>query len=224
MYKVVEIFTSIQGEGSLTGVNMTFVRLYGCNLKCSFCDEPKHIIPNFITEMSEQDILLKCSNGSSLNAFASNRMPKWVCITGGEPSINDINPLIEHLQAYGFKVAVESNGFKPENIIKADHLTLSPKRLEDLKPLQGGRWTDIKLLVGRTDSPVKIESDPRMIFKPDDEGWVNKLFEYAENVFIQPINSRHSVDAKNAAYAIGLIKRYPRLGLSIQLHKMLGVE
>ncbi|RLA72807.1 MAG: organic radical-activating protein, partial [Epsilonproteobacteria bacterium] len=42
MLNIVEIFYSIQGEGKFSGYPCTFVRLHGCNLDCSFCDEPLH--------------------------------------------------------------------------------------------------------------------------------------------------------------------------------------
>jgi organic radical activating enzyme len=200
-YKVVETFPSIQGEGSLAGTQMLFVRLFGCNLSCGFCDEPKHTQEHLITEMRHVDIISK----------ARQAKVKWVCITGGEPSLQDINPLIHALQAEKFKVAVESNGYKPGNIDLADHLTLSPKRPNDVKYVDDftqQKWTDIKLLI----------SSKGLLLKN------RKVFDLAENVFVQPINGEYSLDRDSVKAAVKFITDNPRYRLSLQLHKIIGVE
>lgn len=195
-YKTVETFTSIQGEGSLTGTNMFFIRMFGCNLNCSFCDEPLHKDERHSHSYSLDDLV----------TMAKNAGTKWVCITGGEPSLRDMNPLILKLQAEGFKVQVESNGYKTQHIDAADNLTISPKdfgtSISDAD--------DIKLVVSR------------------DMDWDTETLHYykdrCSNLYLQPMNHKDGIDLNNIAYCLEVIKKYPFVGLSVQLHKILGVD
>jgi 7-carboxy-7-deazaguanine synthase len=97
--KVNEIFYSIQGEGMLVGVPSIFLRLVGCNLRCSFCDT-KYAYEQG-TEMSIQEIL------DEIKKFTCN----YVCLTGGEPLLQkDIIKLIESLLQKNYNVCLETNG------------------------------------------------------------------------------------------------------------------
>lgn len=193
MYKVVETFNSIQGEGRFMGVPATFVRLFGCNLKCYFCDEPKHTNSELVKLMTEEAISQLCKQ-------------KLVIITGGEPSINDINPLIEYLQDEGHNVAVETNGFSYTNIESADWITLSPKNLS--RPQ--GIWNEVKLLVSQLNEPKMVH---------EIEYWKEKL----SDIWVQPINETHEINVGSLIVAMELALKYD-VGLSPQLHKILGVE
>lgn len=195
MYKVVEVFHSIQGEGRFMGTPATFVRLFGCNLKCSFCDEPKHTELKLVKEMSAEQITRACKQ-------------KLVIITGGEPSINDINDLIEYLQDEGHVVAVETNGFSFANIESADWITLAPKNFS--RP--AGQPNEVKLLV---DCLSALIHD----YNSDIEYWKSRV----SDIWVQPINGTNVVDKVNLKLAIHLAMKHD-VGLSPQLHKILGVE
>ena len=104
--KVVEIFNSIDGEGKRAGLPTTFIRLFGCNLSCSYCDsqyacvESKSVVDSYkimsVEEIISQVKYLGCGN---------------ITITGGEPLIHPgINQLIEALLDEGCWVNVETNG------------------------------------------------------------------------------------------------------------------
>ena len=79
-FRVNEIFSSIQGEGLRAGVPTIFIRFYGCNLNCSYCDT--HM--DSFTQMTEKEILDKVDYLSS-TTNATSRSIYHVCITGGEP-------------------------------------------------------------------------------------------------------------------------------------------
>lgn len=99
--KVVEIFKSIEGEGLRSGYLSTFIRLYGCNLNCSYCDTQYACKGDGYEEMDIQTILHK------VEALRVKR----VTLTGGEPLIHDdIVMLIYHLLEEGYKVNIETNG------------------------------------------------------------------------------------------------------------------
>lgn len=97
--KVCEIFTSIQGESSSAGVLSTFVRLSGCNLRCSYCDTTYAYYDG--AELTEDEIINK------VKAIGV----KTVEITGGEPLLQEgVLHVVKRLLDDGFKVLIETNG------------------------------------------------------------------------------------------------------------------
>ncbi|MDO4618818.1 MAG: radical SAM protein, partial [Clostridia bacterium] len=102
MYKVVEIFDSIEGEGKRAGRPATFIRFAGCNLRCRWCDTLYALFGEKeeckYTEMSLDDILKR-------------DIKTAVTITGGEPLIADgISELCDELLRGGHEVNIETNG------------------------------------------------------------------------------------------------------------------
>lgn len=110
--KVVEIFDSMQGEGSYMGIMCTFVRFAGCNLKCYFCDEASKY--GKAKEKTIEQIVAKCKQ-------------RYVVLTGGEPTLQpQLKELIKALHNAGHMVHIETNGTNavPREI---DHIVCSPK-------------------------------------------------------------------------------------------------
>lgn len=99
--KIIETFLSIQGEGINSGLPTFFIRLAGCNLRCSYCDTKYSYSGGH--EMSVEDVVSEVISKSM--GF------KLVCITGGEPLINEeTGKLIDNLIEKKYKVDVETNG------------------------------------------------------------------------------------------------------------------
>lgn len=115
MLKVNEIFRSIQGEGLLTGHPMTFLRLFGCNLACKYCDtdyaKSSTTIPG---NRSFEDLTIK----EVINRVKGlpTRKGYWVCITGGEPLVQEeeLGRLVGLLSLEGIKITIETNGSFPK--------------------------------------------------------------------------------------------------------------
>ena len=94
-----EFFFSIQGESLFSGLATVFVRLSGCNLRCSYCDT-KYAFPDG-EEIKIDEIIKRISSYKC----------KLVEITGGEPLLQDETPkLIYTLLEKGYKVLLETNG------------------------------------------------------------------------------------------------------------------
>jgi 7-carboxy-7-deazaguanine synthase len=116
--KICEIFPSIQGEGLRQGEPTLFIRLSGCNLRCSFCDT-KYAWKEG-QEMTVESVLKKIQKLHA--AFPA----QWVCITGGEPLLQNCRDLTESLKKENFKIQVETNATVFQQM-KVDWYTLSPK-------------------------------------------------------------------------------------------------
>jgi len=104
--KINEIFYSIQGESTYAGRPCVFVRLSGCNLRCSYCDTQYAYDAG--EEMYIADVL--------------DRMSEYNCrlveITGGEPLLQEETPeLVRHLLNNGYKVLLETNGSRDLSIV-----------------------------------------------------------------------------------------------------------
>lgn len=102
-FKVAEIFTSINGEGTKAGQTAVFVRFTGCNLNCSYCDTKWANEPDAeYTLMTDKEILNRIKETGIKN----------VTLTGGEPLLRDgIHELLEEVAKDGFLQAeIETNG------------------------------------------------------------------------------------------------------------------
>ena len=141
-----EVFYSIQGESSYAGRPCVFIRLTGCNLRCSYCDTRYAYEEG--TEM-ELDLIV--------DRVSSYRCP-LVEITGGEPLIQEDTPqLIRRLLEKNFKVLLETNG--SQNIQRVDDRCIkivdmkcpssgmeARNDLENLKKL--GPGDELKFVIG----------------------------------------------------------------------------
>ncbi len=124
LYPINEIFYSIQGEGFHAGKPAVFIRMAGCNLNCPWCDTDH----SELMALTVQDII-----SLMLKDVPLTGQPLAV-ITGGEPTMQDLRPLLEKIEvASNFPVHVETNGYYPESTrqLRAegliDWLTMSPK-------------------------------------------------------------------------------------------------
>lgn len=120
--KVNEIFKGIQGESSFTGLPCTFIRLTGCNLRCSYCDTSYAFYKGI--DMDIKNIILEVMN---LDSPESGQ--RVVEITGGEPLLQEeVYPLTKELLDLGYTVMLETNGS-----LDIGGLDRRVKRIMDLK-------------------------------------------------------------------------------------------
>ena len=107
---ITEIFKSIQGEGTRAGLPCIFVRLTGCNLRCTWCDTAYAFHGG--KKMSVEEVLARVDElaGRGETAAAEAVVP-IVELTGGEPLLQEeIVPLAEKLLAAGYAVMIETSG------------------------------------------------------------------------------------------------------------------
>jgi 7-carboxy-7-deazaguanine synthase len=130
---MVEIFSSIQGEGKLVGLRQVFLRFHGCSLDCHYCDSSSTLtdsIPEFCqteTTPGRQDFT-KTKNPLSLE-YITNLLFNWVSLlpnahhsislTGGEPLLH-IEPLLQYLPELRkiLPIYLETNGIHYHELAK----------------------------------------------------------------------------------------------------------
>jgi 7-carboxy-7-deazaguanine synthase len=147
--RIAEFYSSLQGEGLLTGKPSIFVRASGCNLRCWFCDTPYTSWKPEGEDWSVEEILAEAERLASARVryaagamFPTNpRDIRHVVITGGEPMLfAEMIPLCERLHDGGWHITIETAGtlYLP---VKCDLMSISPKLTNSTPPmLRAGKW------------------------------------------------------------------------------------
>ena len=122
---VSEIFGPVvQGEGALIGRPTLFVRTGGCDFRCAWCDTLYAVLPEYRadwTPMSAETIVAR------LNELCGGK-PMLVTLSGGNPALQPLQPLLESGHAAGYHFALETQGsVAREWFADLDYLVLSPK-------------------------------------------------------------------------------------------------
>lgn len=209
-YAVKEMFYTLQGEGAQAGRAAVFCRFAGCNLwsgreqdraaaVCTFCDT------DFVGTNGQGGG--KFADADALADAIASAWPQgqggrpYVVCTGGEPLLQLDAPLITALHIRGFEIAVETNGTQPapEGL---DWICVSPKADAEIVLTQGH---ELKLVY------------PQPLAQPE-------RFEHLkfDHFFLQPMDSVLQKQHTQAAAAYCMA--HPQWRLSIQMHKVVGID
>lgn len=209
-YSVKEIFYTLQGEGAQTGHAAVFLRFSGCNLWtgkerhrskaiCQFCDT------DFVGtdgvnggKYASPEALAGIVESLWPTGSPSNRL---VVCTGGEPLLQLDAPLIDALHSKHFRIAVETNG-TVEAPAGIDWLCVSPKAGAQLVQTSG---QELKLVF------------PQPAAMPG--AFEELAFTYR---FLQPMDGPDQ--AANTRAAIDYCMAHPKWRLSLQMHKIAGID
>ncbi|MBO4489704.1 MAG: radical SAM protein [Bacteroidales bacterium] len=195
MYRINEIFYSLQGEGFHSGTPAVFVRFSGCNLQCHFCDTDHQDG----TMMTLEEILAEVQRYSQA---------PMIVLTGGEPSLFIDEPFVEALQREtGKRVAIETNGTcpLPANL---DWVTLSPKTA-----FPGG---DALPCILQACDELKV------VFTGQDLAQYEAI--QANYRFLQPCySSVQELREQNLRACVQAVLHNPQWRLSLQIHRILGL-
>ena len=196
--KVSEIFTSFQGEGPYVGTPATFLRLYGCNLDCQWCD----------TDISTYELLSVDDVAEILLTQMEFNNIKTLIITGGEPTLQmeEIKRLIKELPE-DIKIQMETNGLLFEYIAEIEYV-ISPK--EDKEKVFENYYkyenTFFKFVITSQEDMDEVIS-------------LKEKYDYNKTIWLQPEFSQ-DVEITNL-----IRENFPHLEnvkLSVQTHKYLN--
>ena len=195
MYRINEIFYSLQGEGYHSGTPAVFVRFSGCNLSCAFCDTQHQQG----TMMSLQEIV------NEVNKYP---IAPLVVLTGGEPSLFIDEAFVAELkQKTGKCIAIETNGTRPlpSNL---DWVTFSPKSAFDGGNLEPCVLTNCDEL--------------KVVYLGQDLAQYDGI--QAKHRFLQPCFVEDSAQRKaNMQACVEAVKAHPNWRLSLQIHRFLDI-
>ena len=192
--KVKEIFYSLHGEGAMTGRPAIFVRFAGCNLACPFCD----------TDFKGGDAY---TEDELIEAIANTAACKFVVFTGGEPTLQLTQSLINKLHKKAYYLAMETNGTReyPKGI---DWITVSPKNDFCATALCHDNMiaSEVKVVFDGKNNPEKYK----------DLGVVK---------YVQPCDTGNAEKNKEIIEAaIDWLKSHPSWRLSLQTQKIINVR
>lgn len=212
-YAVKTIYLTLQGEGVHAGRRAVFLRFAACNLwsgretdretaTCKFCDTDFVGTDGFGGGMFQDaaSLATAVAQGWSSQPSTNSMKPMVVC-TGGEPLLQLDEDLVAALQARGFEVAVETNGTRPA-LESIDWICVSPKANAPLVQTCG---SELKLVYPQAGAPP--------------EQFIHLKFDH---FFLQPMDGPKL--AENTRAAIEYCLRHPQWRLSVQLHKIVGMN
>jgi len=195
MYKINEVFLSLQGEGIRIGTANIFVRFANCNLKCTVEDMGFDCDTDFtgVWEMTADklfELIEEVGKGC-----------KAIIFTGGEPMLQLDAPLLEEAQRRGYYCAAETNGtlaLDEQQKEYLDWITVSPKTAEHTIRIQ--ECNELKYVV-----PTN-KALPRTTV-------------HADHYLLSPVFNGNEIDRESLAWCTQKVKENPKWRLSVQNHK-----
>lgn len=226
IYRVNEVFCTIQGEGSFTGMPAIFVRLQGCAVGCAFCDTKHTWSTDPANKRSTLQVLQKTEQPREEFAeFEADHLVdvvhsmaagagkvRWVVITGGEPANYDLVPLTRGVRSMGLLAQVETSGTAPILVHRDTIVTVSPK-ID-----QAGGMRVLEEAIARADEikfPIATQRHLDQLLELLARGWAKPDV----GVWLQPLSQSPSATER----CIEWCYRYG-FRLSIQTHKYIGLR
>lgn len=210
------MFLTIQGEGPFAGTPAVFVRLYGCNLQCPFCDTDYTSQHNVVTPLY---ILAKVKE-----LFGERK--GLVVFSGGEPFRQNIGPTVELLAVHKYQVQIETNGTLHQTDFPYGHenvtIVCSPKTgsiNKDLLPhIDALKYVVHADQMDKDGLPTKAlnHTASPVVAKPPTD--------FKGDIFVQPIDV--DIPFENARHLDAAIRSCMRNGhrLCVQVHKIINME
>jgi 7-carboxy-7-deazaguanine synthase len=193
---VVELFNSIQGEGLHTGKPAFFVRLGGCDVCCTWCDEKpswdKSLFPLVHTNEIVKQIIESSAN--------------TVVVTGGEPFIHQLTTLTRILKKQQLLCMAETSGTEIINGFW-DWITMSPKKQHPPLKENYSKANELKVIIQNEDDLLWAEHNSQQVSSH-------------VVLYLQP---EWSVFNEILPTLIRYIKTHPKWRLSVQVHKFLNI-
>ena len=221
MYKVNEVFETIQGEGSFTGAPAIFIRLQGCPVGCSWCDtkhtweikdELRQPLGDIVIKTAETEHWAGVSAEDLIALFVrEGYQAKHVVITGGEPCMYDLTPLCDALHNKGYSTQIETSGTFDIKAPAQTWVTVSPK------VNMAGGYIVLQSALDRANEikhPVAMQKHVEELLQ-----LLQHTDTAAKLIYLQPISQQR----RATELAIAMCKKH-NWRLSVQVHKYLGIS
>jgi 7-carboxy-7-deazaguanine synthase len=205
--RITEIFHSLQGETSRTGLPTVFVRLTGCPLRCGYCDTAYAFHGG--TTLTLERVLAEVARYET----------RYVTVTGGEPlAQKNCLPLLSALAERGYSVSLETSGAL--DVSKVDPRV---SRIVDIKTPASGevnrnRWENLEYL--NSHDEIKF-----VLCGEQDYGWAKEIMTERRLALVCPVLFSPAYgELDPAALAEWILRDRLPVRMQIQLHKVLWGE
>lgn len=195
-YPVMEHFYTLQGEGAFAGQAAYFIRLGGCDVGCVWCDVKDSWDADAHPRMSLTEIV----------AAAQQFPGRIAVVTGGEPSMHELQPLTDALHAAGFRTHIETSASSPLTG-NWDWVTLSPKKFK--APLEENLHLADELKI--------------IVFNKSDFKWAEDYAALVPAECKLYLQTEWDKREEMTPLIIEFIQQNPRWQLSMQTHKYLNI-
>ncbi|MGQ9863823.1 MAG: 7-carboxy-7-deazaguanine synthase QueE [Bacteroidia bacterium] len=194
-YWWVESFWTVQGEGYWAGTPAYFIRLGGCQVGCPWCDS-RHTWEAHLFPQKTLDELLSPLESLSV---------RHVVLTGGEPTQQDLVPLVRALHQKGYFIQVETSGVRPL-AAQVDWITFSPKRFQPPQEMYFEKAHELKIVIHDASDLV----------------WAEKLrqkWDSRKPAFLQP----QWYQPTSLQLILEHLRGHPHWRLSLQTHRFIDM-
>ncbi|MCI5124450.1 MAG: radical SAM protein, partial [Candidatus Electrothrix sp. AR5] len=203
-----ELFYSIQGESTRVGLPCAFVRLCGCNLRCSYCDS------RYTWE--EKGRVMRIDQVAAwLEAFPG----VMVEVTGGEPLLQEnVYPLLQKLTACGREVLLETGGSLSIERVPVEVGVILDLKAPDSGMTEQNHWPNLAVLAQRQQAGSRDEIK-FVLCSPEDVAWAVDIVRQYKLTELVPVLFSPVVDQLPPAVLADLIlqEQLP-IRLQLQLH------
>jgi len=193
---LMEEFYTIQGEGYHSGKAAYFIRIGGCDVGCHWCD---------VKESWNAD--LHPATAVDLIVENASKYPsKAVVVTGGEPSIYNLNYITEQLKLKGIQTFIETSGAYPLTG-NWDWVCLSPKKTSPPLPENFSKANELKII----------------IHNKNDFEWAELNAKQAKEDCILFLQPEWSKSKEMMPLIVDYIMQHPKWNVSLQTHKYMNI-
>jgi len=211
---VSELFYSIQGESGRAGLPCAFIRLSGCNLRCSYCDS-RYTWDEPGREMNIDQIL----------AWLEDFPGVMVEITGGEPLLQEtVYSLMEHLVTSGREILLETNGSLSIERVPAEIGVILDLKCPDSGMEDHNEWLNLEMLKTRREQGSRDEIK-FALNSESDFTWASRIVKERRLVELVPVLfSPVTTHLAPDQLASLILKEQLPVRLQLQLHTQIWPE
>jgi len=218
--QITEIYKSLQGESTYAGLPCIFVRLTGCNLRCSWCDSEYTFVGG--RKMTQQEIF------NDIKRLSPNE--GLIEITGGEPLLQgrELFPLMDQLLQTGYQVLLETSGERPLQQVPAEVIKIVDVKCPDSGEPDTFHMENLSALTARDEVKFVMSSRADYVFARDFTREHN-LAKRVNAVLFSPAFRKDASGARDTSHCLldpqdlaqWMLADNVPARLSLQLHKFI---